>query len=218
MVKQHIAKVLIADDHALFRKGLAFALVDLLGVDAVIEAGSLDEALDRLAAEDGIDLVFLDLNMPGMAGMESVRALIEGHPDVPVVLISAAEERDLVLGALDAGAHGYIPKSLDEDALGHALREIAAGEIYVPHSIVRRRDGVDADPGRASLTKPPLTLERLTPRQRDVLELLAKGRSNKEIARALDIAEGTVKIHLAALLRILGVRNRTEAAALAARF
>ncbi|MEZ5935757.1 MAG: response regulator transcription factor [Alphaproteobacteria bacterium] len=210
MITSRIAKALIADDHSLFRKGLALALSDLLGVGTVVEASSLDEAADQLARQTDVGLVLIDLHMPGMDGMDSIRALVEGHPDVPVVVVSAAEERDLVLAALDAGARGYIPKSLEEKALCHALQEIAAGEIYVPPTLVRRADA----PERAKApSSAPLSLDRLTPRQRDVLALLAQGRSNKEIARALDIAEGTVKIHLAALLRILGVRNRTEAAA-----
>lgn len=217
MSQLSLSKALVADDHSLFRKGLAYALNDLLGIKTVVEVGALDQVLDEIAAGGDIDVVFLDLNMPGMAGMESVRAFVEGHPSVPVIIISAQEERELVLGALAAGARGYIPKSLDEDAIAHALQAIAAGDIYVPRSLAEAAPAASSD-GKLTDAKGPLTLEGLTHRQRDVLAQLAKGQSNKEIARGLDIAEGTVKIHLAALLRVLGVRNRTEAAALAAKF
>jgi DNA-binding NarL/FixJ family response regulator len=184
-----MTKALIADDHSLFRKGLAYALTDLLDVQTVLEASSLDEALDHLNAERGIDIVFLDIGMPGVAGMESIRAFVDGHPTVPVVIISAHEERQVILESLGVGVRGYIPKSLDEEAIAHALRAIIAGDIYVPRSIADQVASASSADQPAN-AKQPLTLDALTPRQRDVLDLLAKGRSNKEIARALDIAEG----------------------------
>jgi DNA-binding NarL/FixJ family response regulator len=199
--------VLIADDHALFRSGLKQLLSDELSASIVREAATFDAAVDILTAE-AHDLVLVDLNMPGMSGAETLAALRDGFPDAKVAVVSATEERSEILAALAAGVHGFVPKSLPSNEIAAALKAVSEGRIFVPAAIGRR--GAASTSARLA---PPMTLESLTTRQRDVLGELMKGKASKEIARALDIAEGTVKIHLAAIYRTLGVRTRAEAIA-----
>lgn len=201
----------IADDHGMYRMGLAFTLKDRLGFDSVEEAASLDEALARLGEADDISLALFDLSMPGMQSAASLAAVRECYPDLAIAVVSGSERRADVLAALAAGVNGFVPKGLRDDDLVAALQTILSGAIYVPSSLAQA--GAAAEPGPVC-TGPDLA--RLTPRQRDVLGLLVEGRSNKEIARALDLGHGTVKIHLAAVFRHLGVSNRAAAAAVAA--
>ena len=191
--------------------GLAFTLKDRLGFDDVEEAGSLDEALARLGENDAIALALFDLSMPGMASAASLAAVRECYPDLPIAVVSASENRNDVLEALAAGVNGFVPKRLVDADLVAALQAIVDGAIFVPSTMALGATG-KAGPPAAHV----IDLTRLTPRQRDVLGLLVQGRSNKEIARALDLGHGTVKIHLAALFRHLGVHNRAAAVAAAA--
>ena len=191
----------IADDHALFRTGLRLLLSDSCGPAEVREAASLPDLRGLLEVDARVDLAVVDLAMPGMNGGGSIRELRQTFPQVPFVVLSGSEQRQDVLDALAAGAFGYIPKSLDPEAMVAAFQQVLGGGIYAPTLL---------------LTEPAPTIDAnaiamLTPRQCDVLRLLGKGQANKEIARALDISEGTVKIHLAAIFRLLDVRNRTEA-------
>ena len=207
---------LVADDDEFFRMAISSILLDRLGVAEVIEVGSLDEALDRLGERADITIALFDLAMPGMQGPANLGAVRETFPDILTAVVSSSRRRQDILTALDAGAHGYVPKGMGVDDLTQALRAILSGTIYVPPLLAEvYQDGPDGSSSqftgidrRAS----PDLLARLTPRQRDVLELLVKGQSNKEIARTLDLGEGTVKIHLAALFRNLAVRNRATAA------
>ncbi len=200
--------VLIADDHELFRSGLRQLLVDELNAELVREAETFDQAVDLLSTEGAGDLILVDLRMPGMAGAETLAALRDGFPDAKVAVVSAWEGRDEILAALGAGVHGYVPKSLSAGEIADALRSVLEGRIYIPSSFGKR--GVGAVKAAPIQT---LAIDNLTSRQKDVLEELLKGRASKEIARALTIAEGTVKIHLAAIYRALGVRTRAEAIA-----
>jgi DNA-binding NarL/FixJ family response regulator len=201
--------VLIADDHELFRSGLKQLLVDELGADIVREAETFDQAVEILTNEGAGDLILVDLRMPGMSGAEALAALRDGFPDAKVAVVSAWEERPEIFSALSAGVHGYIPKSLPSAEIADAIRSVLDGRIFVPPAIGRR------EPGQipVAATAPVDAAERLTIRQKDVLGELVKGRASKEIARSLNIAEGTVKIHLAAIYRALGVRTRAEAIA-----
>ncbi len=201
--------VLIADDHELFRSGLRQLVVDELNADTVREAETFDQAVEILTNEGAGDLILVDLRMPGMSGAEALAALRDGFPEAKVAVVSAWEERPEIFAALAAGVHGYIPKSLPSAEIANAIRAVLDGRIFVPPAIGKR------EPGQASVsTAAPLdAAERLTSRQKDVLGELMKGRASKEIARTLDIAEGTVKIHLAAIYRALGVRTRAEAIA-----
>lgn len=202
---------LIADDHELFRDGLKLLLLDLLDAQEVIEAETLDDAIDKLEDGRAVDLILVDLRMPGMAGVESLTALIDGFPDSKIVVVSAWEERADILAALDVGVHGYIPKTLSNAQIADAIKSVLTGAIYVPASLGRRDAAPAARPSGQSAGAAASTDARFTQRQRDVIGELRKGRSSKEIARTLDIAEGTVKIHLAAIYRTLGVRTRAEA-------
>jgi len=201
-------RALIADDHELFRSGMKQLLVDVLHAKEVREAESMDRALEILTNEGAGDLVLVDWRMPGMSGAESLAALRDGFPEAKVAVISAWEERADILAALGAGVHGYIPKSLPSAQIAAALKGLLDGQIFVPPAIGKRESVGGESSGGVKLDQDKLTL-----RQRDVLQELLKGQASKEIARTLDIAEGTVKIHLAAIYRALGVRTRAEAIA-----
>lgn len=208
-------KALIADDHSLYRTGLALLLQDRLGVSDVIEASGFDHALDRLADTPGITLALFDLSMPGMGGPESLRVIKETYPEVRVAVVSGLEERDHVLKAISIGINGYVPKSLSEEDMTAALQQVIAGHVYIPKfmtgSVSLARDA-SSERASAGVAMGVPSLDELTPRQRDVLACILRGRSNKEVARDLNIAEGTVKIHLAALFAAFSARNRTELA------
>lgn len=199
-------RALIADDHELFRSGLRQLLVDALDATDVREAETFDQAIDVLTNEGAGDLILVDLRMPGMSGAEALTALRDGFPDAKVAVVSAWEERADIIAALSAGVHGYIPKSLSSNEIAAALRAILEGQIFVPAVLGRREPA-------SSYSAPSVGSDKLTARQREVLNELLKGQASKEIARSLDIAEGTVKIHLAAIYRALGVRTRAEAIA-----
>lgn len=209
---------LIADDDAFFRIALSAILTRQLGFETVLEAGSLDDALDLLGTRPDIGLALFDLSMPGMKQAASLSAVRECAEHVTLAVVSGSTARQDILGALAAGVHGYIPKALGPTELVRALQMIIAGQIYVPPVLAHGAAadpaappaGGSGDPGRDALA-------RLTQRQRDVLQELISGRSNKEIARHLGLGEGTVKIHVAALLRALQLPNRAAAAAFGAR-
>lgn len=190
-------RVLIADDHALYRDALA-RLVRTLDAQAdVVEAGTLGEVVALLAARPDCDLVLLDLRMPGCEERSPVEALHRTHPGVPIVVISGSEHPHERQRALAHGAVGFLRKSLQPAAMQKALQRLLAGE-----EIDALHDDAPADAG-----------PHLTPRQREVLRSLAHGASNKQMAQRFGLTEGTVKLHVAAILQALGAGNRTEAAA-----
>jgi DNA-binding NarL/FixJ family response regulator len=210
---------LIADDDEFFRMALGSILQTKLGFAQVIETGSLDEAIERLSDPGGADLALFDLAMPGMESAASLRAVRECFPDLRIAVVSASSRRSDILQALEAGVHGYVPKSLGANDLAYALEAISSGRIYVPASLADVA-GERAPEGPQIVQReeaPSSPLEGLTPRQRDVLGLIVQGYSNKEIARALNLGEGTVKVHVAALFRGLRVTSRSAAAAAGAR-
>ena len=197
-------KILIADDHALFREGLRYVLRALDPHVVVLEAASAAQAMQTAAREQQIDLVLLDLAMPGLDGFAGLDMLRERFPDIPVVVVSASQEPRDVRRALDAEASGFIPKSMSGAEMVCALRAVLAGHVYVPKAIAGIEDDADTHDFH------------LTPRQLQVLELMCEGLSNKEIAQRLGMAEGTVKIHVTAILRAMNASNRTHAVILAA--
>lgn len=205
-------KILIGDDHLLFREGLCRLLAQLDDQADFVEAGTFDQV--RELARDGqdFDLVLLDLQMPGFPGFSGVHEICEAQAGTPVVIVSASEAQADVRAALDAGASGYIPKSSSVKIMLSALNLIFSGGIYVPPAaILGDGPGVGTATagtgGHAAATGAPA----LTQRQRDVLRCLREGKSNKQIAYELGLSEGTVKIHVTAVMRSLGVRNRTQA-------
>lgn len=211
---------LIADDDEFFRIALGFILKSKLRFTEIIETGSLDEAIERLSEREDVSLALFDLAMPGMQSVASLAAVRDVHPDLKVAVVSASSRRSDILSALTAGINGYVPKGLGAADLAEAVRAILNGAVYVPPSIAGRASPSEAEtsaPGAGDQNERRRTIEFLTPRQREVLQLLVQGFSNKEIARKLKLGEGTVKIHMAALFRSLRVRNRQEAAAAGAR-
>lgn len=206
-------QILIADDHSLFRDGLRHVLSTLGTEVAVTEAGSLEDLLVAIDKTKNFELIIVDLSMPGMSGPSSLSEVRSRAGESPIVVISASEDRHDVRAALDAGANGYIPKSARGQVMLSALKLVLVGGIYVPPLIL---DEEIVTSVRMESVTPTSLRSLLTERQIDVLRLLAEGRPNKEIARQLNLAEGTVRVHVNAVLKALSARNRTEAA-LAAR-
>lgn len=203
MTEDETVKILLADDHALFRDGLRLVLAGFDAEFQIIEATDYPEALAIAKKEKGITLAFVDLSMPGMDRFSGLAALCDRFGDVPVVVVSANESNNDIRRAMECGASGYIPKALDSNVIRDALKRVLSGKTYLPPSMVGWKND-----GPATKVRPP---SRLTPRQHDVLGFIAQGYSNKKIATELNLAEGTVKLHVAALLKALEVNNRTEA-------
>jgi len=197
-------KILLADDHALFRDGLRLVLSGFNQDINIVEAADYPEALGIANTHKDLQLALVDLAMPGMERFSGLAALCDQMGDIPVVVVSANEDNNDVRRALGCGVAGYIPKALDSEVIRTALERVLGGDTYLPPSMV----GWDKETEPFPIVAPP---PRLTPRQRDVLGFIAQGYSNKKIATELDLAEGTVKLHVAALLKALGVNNRTEA-------
>lgn len=207
-------KILLADDHPLFREGVKHVLM-LLGEDVrIVDAHDYPSLFAEAAAHPDLDLVLADLYMPGMGGHEGVAEFRNQFPDTPLVIMTASESRADARRALASGALGYVLKSSPSQEMLDALIRVLDGGIYVPPIL----DGDEHPDDRVSLM--PLSRQgiRLTHRQLEVLKLLLQGKTNKIIARELDLSEGTVKIHVAAIFKALGVTNRTEAAVAAQRF
>ncbi len=200
-------RVLLADDHALFREGMKYILLGLDSGVEVVDAASFDEAREAVRSNGPFDMALVDLGMPGLDDFAGLRKLCEEIGDVPVVVVSAMEGGNEIRKAMDCGASGYVPKTLESNVVLSALKLVFSGGVYLPTNLLGASNGDHGSERRGSDGgKGPLT-----PRQCDVLDLMAKGYSNKEIARALNLAEGTVKLHVTALLKALDVSNRTQA-------
>jgi DNA-binding NarL/FixJ family response regulator len=204
---------LVADDDAYFRMAVGAILTRQLGFSDVVEVGSLDEALERLSEETEICAALFDLSMPGLRTPMSLRAVRECFPQTRVAVISGSKSRRDMLLAFEAGVHGYMLKSLSITELTAALETVFNGGIYAPPSLADLSLELDESmKGMAPSVEQGEMPGQLTPRQQDVLDLLVQGKSNKEIALALRLGEGTVKIHMAAIFRYFGVSNRAAAA------
>lgn len=207
-------KILVVDDHTLFREGLKLLLRGLDPAVEVDEAGNCAEALE-VAAGGAYELVLLDLKMPGRNGLDALAALHEGVPGVPVVVLSGEDDPSTIRAAIESGGMGFIPKSSTSAVLVQALRLVLANGVYLPPAALDAAlepsaAGPEPRHGQAALAG-------ITARQMDVLRFAIKGKTNKMIARELGISDGTVKQHLSAVLRALGVQNRTEAVYAAAK-
>ncbi|HEX5130373.1 MAG TPA: response regulator transcription factor [Usitatibacter sp.] len=214
-------KVLVVDDHALIRQGLRSLLAQLAG-DAgpveVLEASGYLEALQRIEADPGLDLVMLDLRMPDVSGFAALADIEDRHPDLPVVIMTGEEDPALVREAFEHGALGFIPKSSPPPVILAALRLVLSGGTYVPPQIMASPPRTVPPAPKAAAPDTALADNLgLTPRQSDVLALLLAGKSNKVISRDLNLAEGTVKNHVAAVLKALNVDTRVQAVIAAAR-
>lgn len=190
-----MARILIVDDHPLYREGMISALRAHMHDVEVSGEGSAEDALARLERDSQVDLVLIDLRLPGMDGFSALRLISDRFPTVSRVVVSAQEDPLLVRRAIAAGAAGFIPKSMSVTEVTAAIRQVLAGETFVP--------GHSAAPAAGA--------RALTLRQIETLRLLGEGRSNREIAQAMDITERTAKAHVAAILDALGAGNRTQA-------
>lgn len=197
-------RILIADDHDLLRDTLVMFLEGEGGMQTAT-AGTFQEACVLIENEEHFDLVLLDYNMPGMNGLEALRSAIALKGGQRVALISGEATRQIAEDALEAGAAGFVPKSLPAKSLVNAVRFMAMGEQYAPIDFMT---AVEEEPTNA-------LAEKLTPRELQVLKGLTEGKSNKEIARDLDITEPTIKLHVKTLYRKVGAANRTQAALIA---
>ncbi|USZ48925.1 response regulator transcription factor [Halomonas sp. DN3] len=210
--------LMVADDHPLFRDAIAAVIQSGLPGTELREADCFAALASALDADDDVDLVLLDLNLPDASALDGLRELRRAFPAVPVAVLSAESERATVLGALDLGAIGYLPKSTPRPDLLAAIKQILDGQIYLPAEIMRRpAEASSAPPATSGATQGATSssdagaLEQLTVKQLEVLTLLIRGASNKVIARELDIAETTVKTHVSAILKKLGVGSRVQA-------
>lgn len=201
--------ILIADDHPLFRAAMRQALVDIVG-DSILEVASFSEAYEAVEEHDEIELVFLDLNMPGNEGLTGLTELRTQFPSVLVVIVSAEEDPTLIRRAIDLGASGYIPKSTPLPQIADAVNKVLDGEQWLPGNINDAISQLENQHDKAFADK----LAQLTPHQFKVLKMMADGLLNKQIAYELDISESTVKQHVSAVLRKLEVINRTKAGVL----
>lgn len=218
MTERTGGEAVVADDDPLFRLALASVLTDHFGIAHVHQAASYDDALEILAERPAVRLALFDLAMPGMGGPANLAAVRECHPDVITIVVSGSVRREDVFLSLRSGVHGFVPKGTSVEALVKALRMILDGFVFVP-SFITRIEAVPANGSgghAAGRETGGSSVGTLTLRQRQVLDLIVAGRSNKEIARSLSLGEGTVKIHVTAVLRTLGVPNRSAAAAWAA--
>ena len=203
------SRVLIADDHPMVRRALSEALIEAFGsAFELLEAGSVAAVRSFLSA-DRVDLLLLDLYMPGMDGPLSLSSLRADFPSVPILVVSAIEDPLVMRQTMEFGAAGFLPKSAPFGAISEAVGAVLAGDLWFPESSTS-----DVEPLDAQLAA---RIAELTPQQHRVFMMLAQGKLNKEIAFELDVHEGTVKAHVTQILQKLGVHSRTQAAIVAQR-
>ena len=204
-------KILIADDHPLFREAIQNVIRDGFPGSEILETADLDSALAITLENDDLDLVLLDLNLPGMHGLNGLINLRNEAPTIPVVIVSAEQDKQIVLQAITYGACGFITKSSPRAQMTDAIEQILNGNVYLPSDIIRSQKASTRRAQHNEQSIPPELLQALTRKQLLVLERMTKGESNKQIAYNLDIAETTVKAHVSAILRKLNVHNRVQA-------
>lgn len=199
-------RILVVDDHPVVREGLVASLEDDPEFQVLGAAGSVEEALPLVAARHP-HVILLDLELPGASGLAAIPTLTAAHPESRILILTAYDTDERVLGALRAGAKGYLLKGASLEEIARAIRAVHAGESYLEPRIASKVLA-ELGPGKRRTT--------LSPREREVLRLFADGHSNKQIARALGITERTVKFHVTSILNKLGAENRAQAVALAA--
>ncbi len=204
-------RLVIADDHPLFRGALREAVSGVLGSAEIGEAATFEEVTDLLERGGEVDLILLDLRMPGVRGFSGLMYLRAQYPSVPVVVVSANDDPAVIRRCMEFGASGFFPKTLGADALRAALARVLAGEVWTPPDVDLARD---ADAESAAMIA---RLSSLTPQQVRVLMMLSGGLLNKQIAYQLGVSEATVKAHVSAILQKLGVDSRTQAVIAAGR-
>jgi DNA-binding NarL/FixJ family response regulator len=194
-------KILVVDDHILVREGVCYVLEKLENITSIVEADNYQQAVNQLKEHDDIDLILLDINMPGENGFTLLNFCRRSYPSIATVVLSASKQRTDMHQAYKSGAMGFISKESTGQEMLRALQMIMTGEIFIPLSI------------SGSITKGQLKIDNtLTPRQKQVMIMVVQGLSNKSIALELGIAEATIKMHVSSIFKALGVQNRTEAA------
>lgn len=201
--------VLLIDDHNLFRSGIRSLLQRHAEFSVVGEAADGVEGIKR-AQQLQPDVILLDLNMPGMSGVETLQLILQDCPDTAIVMLTVSEDADDLSTALKAGACGYLIKNIDTDYLIRAIQRAAAGETVVAEAMTSKL--VAQLQGGNQRTEPVSELDKLTPREKQIIDCLARGESNKNIARTLNLAESTVKIHVQNVLKKLKLSSRVQAA------
>ena len=204
-------EIVIADDHPLVRGALRQAVAGAIPEATIKETGDLDQLSRQLETNPETDLVLLDLSMPGMRGFSGLFYLRAQYPNVPIVIVSANEDRAVMRRCIEIGAAGFIPKTTEMDVMRQAIRAILAGATWVPRDLelVATNDKASGDIVRR--------LGSLTPQQMRVLMMVSEGLLNKQIAYELSVSEATVKAHVSAILQKLGVESRTQAVIAAAK-
>lgn len=209
-------RIVVADDHALVRGGLVLMIEMATPNTEIIEANSFDQVAEILSEQDSIDLMLLDLMMPGMENQKGISTICSTWPGIPIIIVSVNEDIDTIRKALAAGAMGYIPKTSSPDVTISAIQLVLAGGIYVPPHILQQSANLSVS--SAPKPEPEIHLEAaqitaLSRRQLEVLDLIASGKSNQAIADELGLTIPTVKMHVSGIFKKLVVRNRTEAVA-----
>ena len=205
----NLNELLIADDHPLFREALRSLIARLYPSTAIYETDNISSLYSLIEDRPNADLLLLDLNMPGAAGYSALVHLRSQHPLLPIVIVSAHEDPVLMRRAMDHGAMGFIPKSVDSKTLSAALQEVLLGNTWIPESAAAVPPISPEEKQAANL------LRDLTPQQFRVLQMVSTGQLNKQIAHDLDVSEATIKTHMTAILRKLGATNRTQAVLIA---
>ncbi|MCK0713717.1 response regulator [Chromohalobacter sarecensis] len=199
-------KFIVADDHPLFRAALNQALRQVAPQAEIVEADTMEATTDMVMRHPDADLILLDLHMPGAHGFSGLIQLRGQSPEVPVVVISGSEEPPVVRRAIDYGASGFIPKSSSLDVIAEAIRQVLEGEVWLPEEMAKVLGESNEDEARFAEA-----IASLTPQQFRVLNMLNEGLLNKQIAYELNVSEATIKAHVTAILRKLGVHSRTQA-------
>lgn len=209
-------RILFADDHTLVREGIRPFLNELCADVEVLEAGTLTGAKEKAEGAGTLDLILLDLKMPGMNGFNGISEFTQSHPGVPIVILSGHYNRKDVIAALDHGVSGYIPKNIGGMSMVNALRLVLAGEKYLPSEAfsdtnANEDSSIFNDGSHAPAQVVDPKFATLTPREGEILRLLVDGLTNKQIAIELDLQEITVKIHVRNVYRKIGSQNRAQA-------
>ena len=211
-------KILIADDHELFLKGLEIILQDFNPEAELVKAKNYTEILNIINKDQSFDLILTDLAMPGGVWLDALKEIHEKLPNTPIIILSAVFEKEIVQKTFDLGASGYIPKTSSNAVILSAVNLVLSGAVYIPAELLKETSStsfnklkeIDVLPENIDLKE---KIKILSPRQLDVLKLIAEGKSNKQIAFDLGLSEGTIKLHITAILKILNVYNRTGAVA-----
>ncbi|MFC0282789.1 response regulator [Camelimonas abortus] len=211
VIEQNTPRIVIADDHPLFRGALRQAIARIMPQAEIAEAGDFAATTEVIAGGEEPDVVLLDLSMPGVQGFSGLLYLRAQYPGVPVVIVSGTDDPAVIRKCMEFGASGFVPKSLSVEAMGEALAAVLAGGVWTPPDVDL---SAPADRETADLAR---RLSSLTPQQVRVLMMLSEGLLNKQIAYELNVSEATIKAHVSAILQKLGVESRTQAVIVAAR-